>query len=229
MTSKTWIKKGLRDAFPIITAYFPIAITFGVLSASSGIPNGITFLISAWIFAGGAQFILISLAATGISLESMVVTILLVNARHILYGTTLGAALDQWREKHKWLFAFGMTDEVFAVASGQAKSGLPASYLFSLMLGAYISWVTGTLVGIWLGNIFPASITNILNFAMPALFTGLLFNAARNRYQGISAIIGGLIATIGTINHEDSLGLVAGSLIGATIGFLLNREKNKEA
>ncbi len=225
MIKKTLIQKGIRDAFPIITAYFPIAITFGVLSASSGLPNGITFLISAWIFAGGAQFILLSLASTGVSLESMVITVLLVNARHILYGTTLGAALHQWTEKNKWLFAFGMTDEVFAVASSQAKQGLPAPYLFSLMLGAYGSWVTGTLVGIWLGNIFPSSITTILNYAMPALFVGLLFNAVRSKYQAVSAMVGGLLATIGTIDHENSLGLVAGSLIGATIGFVLNKDK----
>ena len=74
----------IRDAMPIILAYFPIAITFGVIAKTGGIPWYITLLISVLIYAGGAQFMLVSLVLANTAPLSVIITVLLVNLRDFL-------------------------------------------------------------------------------------------------------------------------------------------------
>ncbi len=44
------IARGLEGALPIVFAYFPLAVTFGVISSGHGIPWYLTILISALVW-----------------------------------------------------------------------------------------------------------------------------------------------------------------------------------
>jgi len=214
--------RGLKDAVPIILAYFPLSITYGVLATARGIPAWACDLSSVVMFAGAAQFMLVSLYTAGTNPLSMVATLLLVNLRHVLYGTSIGPAFARWEEKHKWVAAFGLTDEVYALTGSQALEAPPTpAYQFALAFSSYLSWVAGTVLGASVGGAVPAAVASALGFALPALFLSLLFNQARHRSQIVAAATGAAVAVLAQVAGLPSFGVVTGAVAGATVGLAL--------
>lgn len=220
------MRLGLKDAMPIILAYVPVGITFGVVSTTTGVPWFLTILISLWVYAGAAQFMLVSLAASGGSSMSIIITLFLVNLRHVLYGTSLGPAFSTWKEKHKWIAAFGLTDEVYAVTSHRAGFDTPTrAYQYTFAGASYASWVLGTCVGAMAGVAVPPSMSNILGFSMPALFIALLMLGKRELPYLLAALISALVAVWLNSLGYGSAGILVGAVVGATIGFFIRRTR----
>lgn len=210
-----------KDALPIMTAYVPIAITFGVVSMNSGLSWLQTILISVVVYAGGAQFMLVGFVAAGVSPVSTMVSVLLVNLRHILYGTTIGPALSNWSEGHRWLNAFGLTDEVFALTGHRMQAVEPEpAYQHMFVFSCYASWVLGTLIGVGIGRAVPASWSNVLGFALPALFLALLLIGGRTLAYLLAAFVGAGCAILLNLLGMGSVGTVVGAVAGASIGLL---------
>jgi 4-azaleucine resistance transporter AzlC len=223
--------RGLRDALPIVLAYVPVGVTFGVVAVSNGLPVWMACLLSLVIYAGASQFIFVTLAAAAAGPVSMVVTLLLVNLRHALYGATLGRAFARWPEARKWLAAWGLTDEVFAVlgarvtgatARGEAPERVISQpYHYALAFAAYAAWVGGTVVGALIGQAVPAPIAAALTYGLPALFLALLLNQRPTRPQLAAALLGALVAVAVRQLTTSGADIVAGALVGATVGALL--------
>jgi 4-azaleucine resistance transporter AzlC len=215
---------GLKDSIPIVVAYFPIAATFGVIGTNSGISWWNVALISVLVYAGAAQFMLVSFAASGMSVFSAVTALLLVNFRHFLYGTSLGPAFSEWPERRKWVAAFGLTDEVFAVTSSRLLNDPPTpAYQITFSFACYFSWVIGTLVGIIIGQVVPTAVSNVLVFALPALFLAILFSSYRTVAHLISAAFAALCAILLRQHGLGSTGMLVGAVLGATVGYLIHR------
>ncbi|WP_018754051.1 AzlC family ABC transporter permease [Paenibacillus sanguinis] len=214
------VGQALRDALPIVIAYFPLSMTYGVLASAGGLHGGLAVLGSVWIFSGGAQFMLLGMLASASAPVTMVTTLLLLNMRHILYGATMGPYLATWREPQKWLAAIGLTDEGFAVTSSRVAQGAPLTpaYYISFALLIYGSWVAGTSIGIGLGSFVNAELATILSFALPALFIALLAGGDRTRASMLAAVSGALVAVLASALHWGGLGIVLGGVVGATVG-----------
>ncbi|WP_059051309.1 AzlC family ABC transporter permease [Paenibacillus senegalimassiliensis] len=214
------VAQAMRDALPIVIAYFPLSMTYGVLASAGGLHGGLAMLGSVWIFSGGAQFMLLGMLTSASAPVTIVTTLLLLNLRHVLYGATMGPYLTSWREPQKWLAAIGLTDEGFAVTSSRAAQGNPLTpaYYISFALLIYGSWVAGTSIGIGLGSFVNAELATILSFALPALFIALLAGGDRTRASMLAAVSGALVAVLASMLHSGGLGLVLGGVVGATVG-----------
>lgn len=220
----------VKEALPIMTAYVPIAVTFGVVSISSGLTAFETILISVIVYAGGAQFMLVGLIASAVSPVTSVLSVLLINVRHVLYGAVVGPALTAWPRKHRWINAFGLTDEVFALTGQRIQVAPPepgTQHLF--VFSCYGSWVSGTVIGVMIGQAVPQSWSNTLNFALPALFLTLLIIGGRTFRYLFAAAVGAAIAISFTVLGADSYGVAAGAVAGATVGFALDAAASKKA
>lgn len=223
------LASGLRDALPIVLAYLPVAVTYGILAAGAGMPAWLVILASLVIYAGASQFMLVSLYVVGVAPFPLALTLLLVNLRHLLYGTTIGRAFARWNESNKWIAAFGLTDEVFAVTSSRVTRASPApAYQFALSFACYGSWVMGSILGALVGVAVPATLAHVLTFALPALFLSLLLGQARGAPQLAAAAFGAAAAVIATVAGSSGVGIVAGATIGATAGMLLSRRTSRD-
>ena len=142
-------------------------------------------MISALVYAGASQFAL--LATMGGPAPASVAVALALNLRHALYGPVLASRLGDPgpRGRVGWLQAaakaFGLTDEVFAVASARMTRARPGrGWWAALTLTAYGAWLAGTLAGAAAGEgllrVLP-SVQPALSFALPALFVALLQGA----------------------------------------------------
>lgn len=220
---------GLKDAIPVIIAYFPLAMTFGVLAVASGLSSILTIFSSIWIYSGGGQFMLVSMASALVAPVTMIVTILLVNLRHVLYGTTLGPYMKEWSVKGKLIAALGLTDEVFALIASKVRveGKLHFSYYIVFAMSCYSSWILGTMAGVLIGSFVPAELTNILSFTLPALFLALLFMGEKTIAYLLSAGVGAVVAILMNKIGLGSIGLILGALLGATSGFIFNQKRKQ--
>ena len=215
--------QGLAAALPIALGYFPIAFAFGVSATKAGMTGVEAFLLSLLVFAGAAQFLAVALFASGAPAVVAGFTLVAMNLRHLLYGPALmrragvGAA-----KKRAWIWAFGLTDEVFGAALGELARGRPFSELFMIGLSgaSYASWLAGTVAGAMAGGGALADYPVIeagLGFLLPALFLALLLSIL-NRAQ-VPVVIVAIAATLaGTWAVSGTFGLLAGMVAGAAYG-----------
>lgn len=222
--------EGLRDAVPIMIAYFPLAMTFGVVAAS-GLSPFLTILSSVWVYSGGGQFMIVSMVGTFVAPITIMMTVLLVNMRHILYGTTLGPYMRDWRPAFKFVAALGLTDEIFALISSKVRTEqqLSASYYICFAMPSYISWILGTIAGVAVGSFVPNELSDILSFTLPALFLALLFIGEKTISYLLSALVGAIVAIILNMIGFGGIGLILGGLVGATSGYLYQQKQKSTA
>jgi len=213
--------KGLVASVSIAVGYAPIAFSFGLAATQAGLPGAMVILSSLVIYAGASQFLLIALLAPGASLLAAIPTILLMNARHLFYGPALLARFSHsTRQVATPLLAFGLTDEVFAAAMAQLQRVAPAEkerWYLGLQLGAYASWVGGTVLGVALSSSFqnpPVVVREALAFILPGLFFALLLELDLKRCGLVvlaTALVCAALMLFLPAHHALALSMVVGT------------------
>ena len=180
--------RGLADSLPVVAGYLPVAFSFGIAATQSGLSPALAALTSTVVFAGGSQFVLLGLLSAGGTLLAVVPTVLLINARHLLYAGPIVAQFPSGRRTLPApLLAFGLTDEVMASAIGHIHRVAPEErerWYVGLQCGAYAAWVAGTWLGATLGARLPTgqpALQSALAFVLPALFLSLLLTMSWRR------------------------------------------------
>src|SRR6267154_1568734 len=84
--------RGSVEIAPVAALVIPFGIAFGVAASAKGVPAEISLFMSIAIFAGASQFAMLDLWYAPLPLATLALTVLAVNARHIL----LGAVLAPW-------------------------------------------------------------------------------------------------------------------------------------
>lgn len=178
--------RGLLDSASLVVGYFSIALSFGLLAARLGFSPAEALLVSATVYAGASQFALVTLLAGGASPLSVAGAVAAMNLRHLFYGPALLSMLPPGGERlPRPLLAWGMTDEVFALASGSPAPWRGERWLLGVQIGAYGAWLAGTGAGAWaaaLGGARWPAVDAALSFVLPALFLALLFQFVRRRH-----------------------------------------------
>lgn len=191
---------GLAAAVPVAAGYVPVAITFGILVVNAGLHFLDAVLASAIVFAGATQIMAIGMygsmtaggsAIAGAAAVQIVVAGWLLNLRHLLMSSVIAHTLAARSSRSPGLFvrslvAFGVTDEVFGIASLRTARGeeLKPAFLLGLELGAYTAWVGGTATGATMGEILPPGLRAAMGLALYALFAALLAGQFRARPPG---------------------------------------------
>jgi 4-azaleucine resistance transporter AzlC len=167
------LKKGFQAGISIGIGYFPIALTFGLLAKTSGLSIYETVLMSLIVFAGASQYISLSLIAFGTGIFEIILTTFIVNIRHFLMSTSLNEKVEEDQLINKLIYAFGITDETFSVAS--TKEGtVSTGFMFGLVSVSYSSWVIFSGIGHLIGASLPQTLQESMGVALYAMFIGLL-------------------------------------------------------
>lgn len=164
---------GLKHGGAIAIGYMPAAITFGFLAQSTGLTFTEAVMMSTFVFAGAAQYTALGLISAGTGALEIIITTLVLNIRHLLMSASLNEKAEPAHPVIKAGYAFGITDEVFAVTSTNNRP-ISSSYIYSVFLTAYVSWVAFTAAGHSAGDLLPAFLQTSLSFAIYALFLALL-------------------------------------------------------
>jgi 4-azaleucine resistance transporter AzlC len=218
--------EGVRAEFPLLIGVFPFGMIYGALALGAGLSKAASQMMSSIVFAGSAQFVtaqLVSDAAPGLVI---ILTIAVVNLRHMLYSASLAPYLKNLSLKWKVLLSYLLTDEAYAPSILEyEKTGIkPMSHWFLLGAGfvLWFVWQVSTALGIFLGTAIPESWT--LDFALPLTFIAMVVPALKNRPMIAAAVSAGVVALL-AYGLPFKLGLILAALIGIVVGTVLEGKK----
>lgn len=215
---------GARDTLPLIVGAIPFGLIFGTLAQSSGLSPTATLAMSAFVFAGSAQFIAVGLIAAGTSLPLILLTTWVVNLRHLLYAVSLVPHLRRLPQRWKGLMAFWLTDETFAVAIRRYNDVQPNPHKHWYYLGSalfmYSNWVFCTGLGLAVGQMLPNATRWGLDFAMVATFIGMIVPYITNQPMGAAVLVAGGVA-VAAHGLPHQLGLMVAALLGVGAGMVV--------
>jgi predicted branched-subunit amino acid permease len=116
LTSISEFLSGAKAELPILLGVAPFGMIYGALAVGAGLPVGMAQAMSAIVFAGSAQFIAAQLIGGGAPALVLLLTTFIVNVRHMLYSASIAPYFRTLRPAWKWLLAYFLTDEAYAVA-----------------------------------------------------------------------------------------------------------------
>ncbi len=215
---------GVRQGLPIVFGYIPVGFAYGVLAQKAGISLEGTVAMSVFLFAGSAQFIAVDLISRGVPMASIILTIFVVNLRHLLMSAALAPYLKKWPARLRWLFAAELTDETFAMHAGRfAKGDRPKAETLALNLTAHSSWVGGGLLGALFSELLADDKVFGLDFAMPAMFIALLAGQCRRGGMfALAGLIGAAASVLLVLAGINRWNIIFATLIAATLATLFD-------
>lgn len=218
--------EGVRAAGPVMLGYLPIGFAFGVLARTTGLTVAEIALMSLLVYAGSAQFIGTAMIGAGAAAPAIISTTFLVNLRHLLMSTALVPSMRQNAPWQNSLLAYGITDETFAVNTAILQ-GRPASpsYIAGVHIASHSTWLLASVAGGLAGQMAANTEALGLDFALPAMFVGLLmpnFSGAERQKKVVSALVAAAVA-VGVLLLSPGSGwaIIGATLVGATVGVLL--------
>ena len=153
----------MRHGIPIMLGYFSVSFGFGVLCIQKNLSMLAAVGISVTNLTSAGQVAGVEVIAASGSLIEMILCQLVINLRYSLMSLSLSQKLDpSFSLMHRLFAGYGVTDEIFAVASAQTEPLTPA-YMYGLILTPFLGWSSGTLLGALAGDIMPASVTAALS------------------------------------------------------------------
>ncbi|MBQ5780663.1 MAG: AzlC family ABC transporter permease [Spirochaetaceae bacterium] len=222
---KTNLKRTLVTlTAPVFFGYMAIGIAFGLLLVQSGYPWWLTPIMSVFMYAGAAQYMALGLFASGAPLITVMVTTLLVNIRHIVYGLSLLDKLKGTGKVFPYL-VFALTDETYALLTGCdcPEDVSPKKFFGSIAVLNHIYWILGGIIGSLVGVLLPFPLKGI-DFALTALFVVLLLEQIQRKKARISAIIGAVCAIFALFTVGKQNMIIVALAVGITAEAILLRK-----
>lgn len=182
-------REGVRDGIPIGLGYLSVSFGFGIMAVSSGLPVLAAVITSMTNLTSAGQVAGIGIIAAGGTLLEMILAQLIINMRYALMSISLSQKLDgSFTTLHRFLTSFGITDEIFAVASGKGRE-ISNRYMYGLILVPFIGWTTGTFLGAVAGEVLPESIKAALGIAIYGMFIAIFIPPARKSAGVLTVVV----------------------------------------
>ena len=189
--------KGAKDGIPIFLGYLAVSFTFGIAAVKAGLTVWQSFLISATNLTSAGQFAALGIIAASSSYIEMALSQLVINLRYSLMSSSLSQKFSSDTSViHRFLVAFGNTDEVFGVSISQPGKISPY-YSYGLITVSWLGWTAGTLLGAVSGSLLPAGILSALGVALYGMFIAIIIPPAReNKVIAGIIIISMILSTV---------------------------------
>jgi 4-azaleucine resistance transporter AzlC len=224
---KKILREGIIAGWPICLGYIPIGLALGVLAQKAGLRPLDVGLMSLFVFAGSAQFIAVSMLSAGAGTLSIIVTTFVVNLRHLLMSASLSVYLRGLPKRLLALFAYGVTDESFAVNMTRFRSGEWAwPQALTVNTISNLTWIAATIIGCYGGALIPAGAFGI-DYALTAMFICLLIFQLRSLLHVLAAVIAGIVAVVLSCTMKGNLYIVTASIVAATVCLFIAQKKAK--
>ncbi len=223
--------RGLKDGLPIGLGYLSVSIAFGVAAVQCGLSVFAAVAISLTNLTSAGQLAGLSVIAAAGSLLEMAATQLVINLRYALMSISVSQKLDpSVRPGQRFIMAFGMTDEIFAVASGQ-KGTVRTPYFYGLMTLPILCWTTGTLLGAVAGKILPAALLSALGVSIYGMFIAIILPPAKRSLSVCLVVLGAAALSCcfawlpGLTRVSSGFAIIICSVVAAAMGAWLAPKK----
>ena len=170
---------GIRKGIPIAIGYLSVSFTFGVKAVHGGIPVWIAVLMSLTNVTSAGQFAGATLMIAQGGYIELAVTTFGINIRYMLMSLSLSQKVEnQMTIGQRLKVGFGITDEIFAVASAE-PGPISARFLYGLIFMPVLGWTFGTAIGALASQIKPAMLSQAMELGLYAMFIAIIIPPAR--------------------------------------------------
>lgn len=227
------IRKGFIDTMPIGISVAIYGFVYGVLGSKAGLSAVEVAAMSLIVFAGASQIAAVQMIALGSNPFSIIITVLIINLRHLLLSASISPYLKEVSTKMKMVNSFFMTDESYAVTYNHfQKNKASSEYFLGSGLNIYLLWGLSGVLGCIFGGVLPNQINFIFDFAFIAAFIGILVPMIKSFPEVFTVIASGIISVIGYKYIPGKwyiiLAGIGASFIGLVTENLMEYIKNKK-
>lgn len=229
-TERSGFKECLLNASPIMAGYYVVAFVFGVMCLNVGLPVWFPAVMCLFVYAGTAQFAALTLLTSGATLVPIVLSTLLINSRHILMSMYMSKKLGPVKMSgfKKSLYAFGLTDESFAMHSQRLESGVATTSAYLLSFNAYchLAWIAGGFSGAVASEYLARFISFKLDYALTAMMLFVLVALCNTPGKRIVALVS-VVTTVGmNFIHISPLNVFVATAVGCGVGICLKKSSS---
>ncbi|MFF5230637.1 AzlC family ABC transporter permease [Dactylosporangium sp. NPDC000521] len=184
----------VRDVSALCAAGVVVGLSFGAIATAAGLPLSQIVVMSAFIYAGGAQFLSVGLFSAGGTALAIILAGLLLNARHLPFGLAIG---NETLGAKRWRRIVGshiLTDEsvAFALAQDDPAQRRRAYWLTGVAL--FVTWNVSSTVGAIAGSALGDPDRYGIDAAFPAALLALTLPSLKDSASVRVAVAGAAIA-----------------------------------
>lgn len=216
-------RRGVRDGLPLGLSIFAYGLGFGLVAAQAGFGIGKAVATSAALYSGSAQLAAVNLMQTGgATLWALFATILVINARYILFG----AALQPWLGQAGAAKAYGslllLGDANWMVTMRAIREGeADRAYLAGTGAPMLFGWLTGTALGAGAVSILPAPEALGFDLMLPAFATAMTTAMVKGRADLLPVAVGAGTALALAPALGPAVAIIGAGLAGGLVAAIL--------
>jgi 4-azaleucine resistance transporter AzlC len=220
MRRELW-SKAFSSTLPVLFGYVPLGMAFGFMMSAAGYRPYVSFSMSAFLYAGSAQYLAVTMFAENASLLTMFAMVFFLNIRQMVYGLSL---LDLYRGAgaYKPYLIFALTDEAYALLVGAElpKGEARRPYLVLITAFCQCYWVAGTVLGALAGAFIHIN-TKGMDFMLTALFLVLAIDLFKKYKTWEPFALGALAGILALLIGGQALMMPVALLLILTVLILL--------
>jgi 4-azaleucine resistance transporter AzlC len=182
-------------------------------------------LMSVLVYSGTAQAATVgSLAGMG-AIAAAVATVLMLNARYLLYGASLRPWLSQASPAQAYAALWFLGDANWAMSTkANAEGEHDAAFIFGSGVSMYLPWVVGTALGAVAGNWIADPRMLGVDFLLVAFCFAMAIDLFRARSDVAPALAAVIVAALLDRLAPSGWTLVAAGLAGGCVAWLRYEE-----
>ncbi|WP_417307659.1 AzlC family ABC transporter permease [Devosia sp.] len=218
---------GMRLFVPIAISVAAYGVVWGVLAGQAGMTALEVLLMSALVFAGASQFVVLDMWTPGsLPIASIIIATAIVNLRVLLMTASLKPLAAHLPLPRALAAMFLVSDENWALTMTEVRNGR-GSIAFLLGAGTlcWAAWLLSTMAGRLLGAFIDDPRTYGLDFAFTATFIALLLGMWKGRGDLVPWLVGGLVAMAVSQWIEGNWYIIAGGLAGSFAGAVVEMRR----
>lgn len=214
-------RAGLIATLPAMLAATPFAFLLGALAADKGLSVLEAGLMSALLFAGSAQFVVLEAWASPAPWLALGAVACVVNLRHVFMSASMRRHMGGFAPGLRPLALLFLVDETWAFAEARAARGpLTPAYYAGLAALFYVNWVASGVAGAIAGPLIGDPRAYGFDFAFIAIFIGLILGFRSRPGFAVTVSSSALAATAVHMVWPGPLPVLAGALAGTAAAAL---------
>ncbi len=222
---------GVKACLPTVLGYAGIGIAAGVVGKASHLSLLEVTLLAIIVYAGAAQFIISGLLLLQSPISAIIFTTFLINSRHFLMSMAEAPHFKKYSLWNNIGIGALLTDETFGVSMNQIgnKKPVSAKWMHGINVTAYLAWIVACIVGAFIGNWLPNPEQFGLDFALSAMFIGLLYlQVVSDKSKKISTslfvmILVAIFLILFMRVMTPELAILTATILGCLMGVILER------
>lgn len=220
------VARGFRRAQVLSPGIFVYGIAFGMVAAQAKLSILQALAMSAAIYSGSAQLaavgVLASGAASGLATAwALIATLVIINARYILFSATLRPWLSQVSPLQAYGTLFFLGDSSWLLSMKAYDLGeRDAGFVLGSSIGVFFVWLLGTYLGCIAIGFAPDPRQLGFDFFLVAFAAAMMVGMVKARRDYVIILVAAIVAMVTARFANFGAAVVVSGLAGGLIAYV---------